>query len=146
MATTLALFAGCGRVDEASIRTEHRLRVISAAYLDFAAARGKGPPNMEELKSHLASSMSAKLKLQELGLEDCPTLFVSERDALPFVLSFGEPVSVARGTSATPIVFEARGVGGTRYAAFANGKVECVEANTLVSQLGTMAVLERSRR
>lgn len=141
---TLPAIVGCNRVDDAALCTENRLRAISAAYLDFAAARGQGPPSAAELRAHLEKSVAAKLTLQQLEVENSPALFVSERDAAPFILNFGEPISMNQSASAAPIALEARGRDGTHYVAFANGKVECVETESLRPIVGAIAASEWS--
>lgn len=121
---------GCSRMDEAALQTERRLRVISAAYLDFAAARGNGPANAAELRTHLANSAAAKFLSQELGGVDTATLFTSARDGAQFVLRFGVPIAISQGRAA-PIMYEARGRDETRFIAFADGRVECVSADEI---------------
>lgn len=130
---------GCDRMDEASLRTESRLRVLSAAYLDYAAARGQGPENQGELRKHLANSLAAQITLQRLGVDDSPSLFVSERDGAPFVVRYGVPIQVMQGTRAAPIALEATGRQGTRFVAFADGRVECLDSRSLAPMLETVA-------
>lgn len=117
--------AGCGRVDEAALLTEQRLRVISTAYLDYAVARGQGPANEGELRSHLANSAAAKFSMVEFGMENSQALFVSARDGAPFVLRFGVPIGVTRSGAAEAIAYEASGQDATRFVARADGKIEC---------------------
>ncbi|MGD9632448.1 MAG: hypothetical protein AB7G28_03650 [Pirellulales bacterium] len=131
--------SGCGGMDEASRQTESRLRVISVAYLEFAAARGQGPANETELRNQLAESVAAKITRQKLGVEDAPSLLVSERDGATFIVRYGVPIETAQGARAAPIALEAKGREGTQFVAFADGKVECVDAQSLTPLRDTVA-------
>lgn len=53
--------------------------------------------------------------------------FISERDGEPFVIRYGVGISQAKGDAKPIIACEKKGKDGTRYVAFANGDVDCVD-------------------
>ena len=96
-------------------------------YLDYAAAKGGGPPNEEEIKKHLRRV--EKFVLQGNGVDPnaIDATFVSERDKEPFVVLYGVGISQISGTSAPVVAYEKTGVGGKRLVAFANTKLDHVD-------------------
>ena len=122
--TWLSAFAalGCtGAPDVASPAVE-KLRSISVAYLNFAAARGTGPENERQLRAYLAR-LPSFVNRCNAATDGDP--LVSNRDGQPFVIVYGQRLSTA--STAPAIAYEQHGKDGRRWVAFANGQIECVE-------------------
>jgi hypothetical protein len=137
IAGVLLLAAGCSRSDQGAVRTADRLRTIAAVYLDYAAARGAGPANERELRTHMSHSLAGRLSAQAGSIE-AAKLFVSARDGEPFVLNYGQPICQSPGPATPPIAYERSGRDGTRFVAFANGLVKCVDESSMQPLLGAM--------
>jgi hypothetical protein len=126
---------GCSKTDQRDLQTADRLRIIVAAYLDYAVAKGTGPTNELQLRKHLSRTL-AFVAAKSQGLDDA-TLLLSGRDGKPFAIEYGLQVSLAPGTRAAPIAYEQQGEEGTRFVAFANGVVDCVDETTIQPLLGS---------
>src|SRR6478672_11820177 len=110
--------AGCSRSDPLKSPTAARLKGLATMYLDYAAAKGGGPPSEAEFKKHL--HRGEKFVLQGNGVDPnaIDATFVSERDKEPFVVLYGVGISQISGTSAPVVAYEKTGVAGKRLVAF----------------------------
>ena len=86
----------------------------------------RGPRDEAEFKAFIAAQDASRLALAGVSPASIDTLFVSERDRLPFRIRFGVDTRV-RGP-ALPVVFEQEGLGGRRQVGFTGGATEEVDA------------------
>jgi hypothetical protein len=117
---------GCGKQDPLSSATGLRLYGLATAYLDFAAAKGAGPADQEQLRRHMSNMPSFVTGVDPNSID---ASFSSERDGEPFVICYGQAISFSKSGQELPIAYEKSGKEGTRFVAFANGHVECLDAN-----------------
>lgn len=104
--------------DPSRIRLQ-ALGIQYARYLNLHS--GKLPPSEIELKRFI--SAQGKTFLQERGIANVDSLFVSPRDNQPLVVSYGTN-KLVRGFSADPMVaHEQKGIDGLRLAVFPGGAV-----------------------
>jgi hypothetical protein len=118
--------AGCGDSDLSS-PSANRLRVLAAVYLDYAAAKGTGPENEKQLHKHVRNVPGFLFDAAGVSPDAEADAFVSERDGETFVIRYGVGISQAPGDDAPVIAHEKTGKDGTRFVAFANGDVNCVD-------------------
>jgi len=118
---------GCSRSDPLKSPTAARLKGLATMYLDYAAARGGGPPSEEEFKKHLRRVEKFVLQMNGVDPNAIDATFVSERDKEPFVVLYNVGISRISGTSAPLVAYEKTGVGGKRLVAFANTKLDHVD-------------------
>jgi hypothetical protein len=118
--------------------TAARLQAIINGYLDYAVASGEAPANEEQLRACIAGSPAFLVTKSQHGIRTIDELFVSPRDGHRFVIIFGVPVAFAPGASAAPVIYERNGQDGTRFVAFANGTVECMEEESGMPMLGSL--------
>jgi hypothetical protein len=119
--------AGCGESDQLSSPSANRLRALATVYLDYAAVNGTGPANERQLHKHVSNVPGFLLDEVGVNPEAGAAAFVSERDGEAFVIRYGIGISQALGTEAPVIAYEKTGKDGTRFVAFANGDVNCVD-------------------
>ena len=129
---------GCGGREGEITPTAARLQAIINGYLDYAVASGEAPANEEQLRACIAGSPAFLVAMSQHGIGTIDELFVSPRDGHRFVIVFGVPVTFAPGTLAAPVVYERNGQDGTRFVAFANGTVECMEEELDMLMLGAL--------
>jgi hypothetical protein len=132
----LADCSGCG-ADELASPTATRLRGLTTVYLDYAAAKGQGPPDERTLLGHVRNvpAFAAIVGVKDLG--NLQTDFVSDRDKEPFVICYGVGLGTTPNADAPLIAFEGKGQDGTRWVAFANGKLDCVSDEAFVALRGS---------
>ena len=119
--------AGCGNSDDLSSPAANRLRTLATVYLDYAVAKGTGPANEQQLHKHVQSVPGFLLEAGGVNPKAGSAAFVSERDGEQFVVRYGVGISQAEGDEAPIIAYEKTGKDGTRFVAFANGKVDCID-------------------
>jgi hypothetical protein len=126
--TGAALFAaaGCSRDDPLKSPSAQRLRGLAMVYLNYAAARGAGPPNEAAFHKYAHSLEAIALQMAGVDPQRVDDIFVSPRDNEPFVVLYGVGISQISGKSAPLIAYEKTGVGGKRLVAYANTKLEYV--------------------
>jgi hypothetical protein len=117
--------AGCNDSAELTSPTAKRLRMLMNAYLDYAVAKGAGPANQSQLQAHLANVPGFLLAAGGISPETKDEAFRSPRDGEPFIIQYGLGVTCAG--DAPPIACERTGRDGTRWAAFANGKIARID-------------------
>lgn len=86
----------------------------------------RGPRDEAEFRAFIAAQDASRLALAGISVASIDTLFVSERDRLPFRIRYGVDTRV-RGP-ALPVVFEQEGRQGRRQVGFTGGAVEEVDA------------------
>jgi len=91
----------------------------------------RGPRDEAEFRAFIAAQDARRLALAGVSPASIDTLFVSERDRLPFRIRFGVDTHV-RGP-ALPVVFEQEGRDGRRQVGFTGGATEEVDAATYES-------------
>jgi prepilin-type processing-associated H-X9-DG protein len=126
--TCMALLSavGCGHSGKLPTPVESQLRALSAVYLDFAAATGKGPANEKQLLAHIRNVPQFLLADAGITAGASRTALVSQRDGQPLVIRYGIGICQQK-KSAPMIACEKNGQDGKRYAAFADGHVDCVD-------------------
>lgn len=125
---------GCSDTDRLSTPTAQRLKGLSTAYLDYAVAKGSGPADFQSLLRHARNMEPFVLGLGVQGLAKVEDLFVSHRDGQPFIIHFGRPLSLSQ-EQAHAIAYEASYVEGSRYVAYANGRIDCLEEGSAKSSV-----------
>jgi hypothetical protein len=123
----LVTVASCGQQADLSSPTARQMRDLAAVYLDFAAARGQGPANEQQLRQHLRNVPAFLVEASGINSQPASRTFVSERDGEPLVIRYGVGISQKTAAEAPVIACEKKGKDGTRYIAFANGHVACVD-------------------
>ena len=121
---------GCTDTDPLITPTGRRLTCLMTAYLDYAVAKGHGPLNELELIAHLKNMPSFVIDVKDRSESTFTQLLISPRDGRPFIIEYGRPASVDCDDSEPPIIREDIGNEGTRYVAFADGQIECIDVNT----------------
>jgi hypothetical protein len=91
----------------------------------------RGPRDEAEFRAFITAQDARRLALAGVSPASIDTLFVSERDRLPFRIRFGVDTRV-RGP-ALPVVFEQEGLGGRQQVGFTGGAMEEVDAATYES-------------
>lgn len=119
--------AGCTGSDALKSPTAARLKGLATMYLDYAAAKGSGPPSEAEFKKHLQRVEKFVLEMNGVDPKAIDATFVSERDKEPFVVLYGVGIGQISGISAPVVAYEKTGVGGKRLVAFANTKLDHVD-------------------
>jgi hypothetical protein len=129
-ALALVFIAGCGE-DPLKSAAARRLKGLATMYLDYAAAKGGGPPNEEAFKKHL--NMVEKFVLSGNGVDPSAIneAFISPRDNQPWVILYGVGIGRISGDSAPLVAYEKTGVKGKHLVAFANTKLDYVDENGL---------------
>jgi hypothetical protein len=122
--------AGCGKVEPISTATGQRLKALAAVYLDYAAARGVGPLNEGEFMRHLRTMPAFSMGLDDVNAESLNELLISPRDKLPFAIIYGVAISFSKNSVQPIIAHEAVGEAGTRFVAYANGDIDCLDCDT----------------
>jgi hypothetical protein len=123
----LATAFGCGGGGpKPQPKGEANLQALAVLYGRFLQQnRGQSPPDEKTFKAFIA-----QLNPQELstfGLTKADEAFVSPRDQQPYVVRYNVP-SLAPTPQGMPVIaYEATGVGGERYVAFASGGIEKVD-------------------
>ena len=103
------------------------MRGLTAVYLDFAVAKGKGPANEQQLRKHIRNVPAFLIEASGIDPRSSAAAFVSERDGEPLVIRYGVGISQQKGSIAPVIACEKKGKDGTRFVAFANGHVDCLD-------------------
>jgi hypothetical protein len=136
LALNCLALTGCDEGEPSA--TETQLHHLATVYLNYVAATGT-PPAAEQMlvkqMANLAPFVAAENPLPGDG-KSLP--FRSQRDGAPFVVRYGQGISLAEGQAAPVIAYEQQGADGTRYVAYANGKVECLsddEARRLIDEI-----------
>jgi hypothetical protein len=124
---TLVIIAGCGGSDALKSPAAARMKGLATMYLDYAAARGSGPPNEQAFKKHLRTVEGFVLQMNGVDPKAIDSTFISQRDNEPFVILYGVGINQISGTSAPLIAYEKTGVNGKRLVAFANTKLDHVD-------------------
>ena len=123
----LFLAAGCGGSDALKSPTAAKLKGLATMYLDYAAAKGSGPPSEAEFKKHLQ-------RVEKFVLEDerrrsqsdrCHVHLGARQRAVRRL--YGVGIGQISGNSAPVVAYEKTGVGGKRLVAFANTKLDHVD-------------------
>ncbi|HVT28738.1 MAG TPA: hypothetical protein VHE81_12055 [Lacipirellulaceae bacterium] len=124
--TLLVFAAGCDQSGSLDSPTAMQLRALSTVYLDFAAARGRGPQDEHQLLAYIKNV--PQFLLAEAGIAPGATsrALISKRDGEPFVIYYGEHICLKKHSSQV-IACEKKGKDGTRYVAFADGHVDCID-------------------
>lgn len=117
---------GCGHSGNLPTPVELQLRALSAVYLDFAAAKGKGPADEKQLLAHIRNVPQFLLAGAGMTPGATRSVLVSQRDGQPLVIRYGIGICQKK-KSAPMIACEKNGQDGKRYAAFADGHVECMD-------------------
>jgi hypothetical protein len=125
MIAILVAATGCNESSELSSPAARRLHVLTTVYLDYAAAKGIGPANHEQLKAHFQNAPPFLLSAEGVSAKECETIFVSPRDGEPFRISYGE--RFAFRDDAPIIACEQVGKDGMRLTAYANGRIDLVD-------------------
>ena len=86
----------------------------------------RGPRDEAAFRAFIAAQDASRLALAGISAASIDTLFVSERDRLPFRIRYGVDTRV-RGP-ALPVVFEQEGRQGRRQVGFTGGAMEEVDA------------------
>jgi hypothetical protein len=137
----LVLFAGCSGGGEAksAAREQSHIKTLAVLYGTYVGShRGQLPPNEAAFKQYVQAS-SAQSR-GGVTVADPQSIFVSERDAQPYVILYGD--AARRGPSGGPagspvVIYEQVGVDGLRFVASNMGAVEEVDQarfKQLVSQ------------
>lgn len=122
---TVIVWAGCAPQTESKKQQESRLKPLSLLYGQYMGQhRGQPPQNEEEFKKFVAAQKSF---LNQFGITDAATLFISERDGQPYVVIYGAPKGPAALAGQPVIAYEKVGVGGKRFVATQLGAVEEVD-------------------
>src|SRR4051794_36962703 len=80
MATVSLALAGCSGSDALKSPTAARLRGLSSMYLNYAAAKGSGPPSEQVFRQYLAGLDAIALQVNGINPKAIDEIFVSERD------------------------------------------------------------------
>ncbi len=107
---------GCGETPPGVKYNSTNVRRVRTAYNIYARLNNlKGPTSEEEFKEFMKSDLTAKIRLERIGVkvEDFDEIFISERDGKPFKVRYG-----LKGTQDHAVVFEEEGVDGKRFIAF----------------------------
>jgi len=124
----LLSICGCGSgSDPLKSPTAERLKKLANVYLNYAAAKGTGPPSEDVCRKYVRSLDGIVLQMNNIDIARIDELFISDRDKEPFVVLYGVGISQMSGKSAPLIAYEKTGVGGKRLVAFANTKLEYVD-------------------
>jgi hypothetical protein len=116
---------GCNESSELSSPAARRLHVLATVYLDYAAAKGSGPANRQQLEAHFQNAPAFLLSGEDVAANDGNTAFTSPRDGEPFLISYGK--QFAFRDNAPIIACERTGKDGTRLAAYANGRIDLID-------------------
>jgi hypothetical protein len=120
------LTAGCSGPDPLRSPSAARLRGLAMIYLNYAAAKGSGPPSESVFRKYSHSLDGIALQMAGVDPKAIDDTFVSLRDNQPFVVLYGVGISQMSGKSAPLIAYEKTGANGKRLIAYANTKLECV--------------------
>jgi len=116
---------GCGRQDVIQQAGHSRLAAIASTWNDYQVAhQGQLPVDEEELRKFLAGHHSLPQLLKNAGVSTVDELFVSERDAQPYVLFFGEETNQFEGGI---MGYERQGVDGQRIVGYRGGYVNVLD-------------------
>jgi hypothetical protein len=126
----LLFIAGCGEDPLKSVAAR-RLKGLATMYLDYAAAKGGGPPNEEAFKKHLNTVEKFVLSGNGMDPSAINEAFISPRDNQPWVILYGVGIGRISGDSAPLVAYEKTGVKGKHLVAFANTKLDHVDENGL---------------
>ncbi len=119
------LAAGCTQQTQSKKQQESRLKPLSMLYGQYMGQhRGQPPQSEAEFKKFVESQKSF---LNQFGITDPATLFISERDGQPYVVIYGKPKGPAALAGKPVIAYEKVGVGGKRFVASELGAVEEVD-------------------
>lgn len=127
---------GCGESEPTA--TEAHLRQLATVYLNYTVATGSPPATEQALVKHIAN-LAPFVAAERPECRNCQSLpFRSERDGSPFVVCYGQGICFSSEQSAPVIAYEKQGADGTRYVAYANGKIQRLsddEAQRLIDEL-----------
>jgi len=119
---TLALTAGCGSRSESADTESSNLKPLAVFYGRFVSSnRGRGPKDESELKEFIKGRPQEDLN--NLGVKDVESLFVSSRDKKPYKFKFETKTSVP-GQSSSIFAWEEEGLGGKRFVAGTLGEIK----------------------
>lgn len=122
---SVILWAGCAPQTQSKKQQESRLKPLSLLYGQYMGQhRGQPPKNEEEFKNFVQAQKSF---LNQFGITDAATLFISERDGQPYVVIYGQPKGPAALSGQPVIAYEKVGVEGKRFVASQLGAVEEVD-------------------
>lgn len=125
IAIGFAALTGCQQTTgvEEEVSTLKPLAVLYGQYL--GQHRGQPPPDEARFKAY--AQKQAPALLQQYGLKDIDSFFVSSRDKKPYVILYG-PLTGPPGPAGQPVfAYEAEGVGGKRFVASSLGAVAEVD-------------------
>src|SRR5438067_11979874 len=89
--------SGCSGSDALKSPTAARLKGLATMYLDYAAAKGSGPPNEEAFRKHLRTVEGFVLQMNGVDPKAIDATFISERDKEPFVVLYGVGIGQISG-------------------------------------------------
>ncbi len=131
LSAVVVLFAcglwGCQRGGTASAPLqESNIKPLAMFYGQFIAQnQGRPPADEAEFKRFIQSRGPAAL--QQFGVSDVESLFISTRDNLPYKVAYGGAQGPPNLVGQPVVVYEQQGVGGKRYVANTLGAVEEVD-------------------
>ncbi len=99
---------------------------MSTVYLDFAAARGRGPQDQQQLLGHIKNVPQFLLSQSGIAPGAPGRVLISKRDGEPFVINYGVHICLKKHSSQV-IACEKNGKDGTRYVAFSDGHIDCID-------------------
>ena len=111
----LCFVLGCGEQLPGVKFNQTNIRRLRTAYNIYARLNNlEGPKSEEEFKEFLKSDLTAKVRLERIGVDiaSVDDIFISERDGKPFRIRYG-----LKGSKDQGVIFEEEGIDGKRFVA-----------------------------
>ncbi|MCA9188626.1 MAG: hypothetical protein KDA99_23530 [Planctomycetales bacterium] len=125
--------SGCGKSTPSDPARTH-LGALASIYSQFRSQnRGQLPRNEADLRTFAEANGGPTM--EQFGISDVDSLFVSERDNQPYTILFGRDAARYSGNSGSVIGYEKQGLDGQRVVGFSSGMAELVSEDDFLKMV-----------
>jgi hypothetical protein len=125
VAALVVVAAGCVDSSQQLAQQTSNIKPLSILYGRYVGTHmGQPPPSEAEFRTFIQGETAL---LQQLGVTDPASLFVSTRDNKPYVITYGAAKGPPGPGGMPVIIYEQEGAGGKRYVASSVGAIEEVD-------------------